>query len=215
MLEVLLYQGVWAVWAHRVAHRLHRWGIPLFPQMVSQVARLFTGVEIHPGARVGRRWFIDHGAGVVIGQTARTGDDLTMYPQVTLGSRGCPADSTAAERHPIVSDRVVLGVGATLLGPIRVDGDVHVGAHCLVTSDVPAGQRLRAPTDHHPVSPRRSAPRVQPSQGVSMIYTNVTERGLTALSRRTTATCRPGMMRAPRCRMVPGMSVDVQRCLRP
>ncbi|WP_425280177.1 serine O-acetyltransferase EpsC [Micromonospora orduensis] len=146
VLEVLLYPGVWAVWAHRVAHRLHRCGIPLFPRMVSQVMRLFTGIEIHPGARIGRRLFIDHGAGVVIGQTACIGDDVTMYHQVTLGARGCPADSTAVQRHPIVGDRVVLGVGATLLGPIRVGADVHVGAHCLVTSDVPAGRRLRAPT---------------------------------------------------------------------
>ncbi|MFY1659223.1 serine O-acetyltransferase EpsC [Micromonospora sp. WMMD1274] len=166
VLEVLLYQGVWAVWAHRVAHRLHRWGTPLFPRTVSQVMRLFTGIEIDPGAQVGRRLFIDHGSGVVIGQTARIGDDVTMYHQVTLGARGCPADSTAAQRHPIVGDRVVLGVGATLLGPIRVGDDVHVGAHCLVTPDVPAGRRLRAPTaitqSHHgglhPVSNPTRAP---------------------------------------------------------
>jgi serine O-acetyltransferase len=146
VLEVLLYPGVWAVWAHRVAGRLYRCGIPLIPRMVSQAARLFTGIEIHPGARIGRGLFIDHGAGVVIGQTARIGDDVTMYHQVTLGGRGCRTGDIAGRRHPEVGDRVVLGVGATLLGPIRVGDDVHVGAHCLVTSDVPAGRRLRAPT---------------------------------------------------------------------
>lgn len=162
VLEVLLYPGVWAVWTHRVAHRLHRWGIPLLPRMISQVMRLFTGIEIHPGARIGRRLFIDHGAGVVIGQTARIGDDVTMYHRVTLGARGCPVDNTAVQRHPTVGDRVVLGVGATLLGPIRIGDDVHVGAHCLVTADVPAGRRLRAPTaitqSHHGVSTPVSSP---------------------------------------------------------
>lgn len=146
VLEVLLYPGVWAVWAHRVAHRLHRWRIPLLPRAISQATRLFTGIEIHPGAQIGRRLFIDHGAGVVIGQTARIGDDVTMYHQVTLGAHGGWTDGPADRRHPTVGDRVVVGVGASLLGPIRIGDDVHVGAHCLVTSDVPAGCRLRAPT---------------------------------------------------------------------
>jgi serine O-acetyltransferase len=146
VLEVLLYPGLWAVWAHRVAHRVYRWGIPLLPRAMSQLTRLFTGIEIHPGARIGRRLFIDHGAGVVIGQTARIGDDVTMYHQVTVGARGWRTGGKAGRRHPVVGDRVVLGVGATLLGPIQVGDDVQVGAHCLVTSDVPAGCRLRAPT---------------------------------------------------------------------
>jgi len=167
VLEVVLYPGVWAVWAYRVAHHLYRCGIPLLPRMVSQVARLFTGIEIHPGARIGRGLFIDHGAGVVIGQTARIGDDVTMYHQVTLGARGRRADARAGRRHPAVGDRVVLGVGATLLGPIRVGDDVHVGAHCLVTSDVPAGRRLRAPTaiiqPHHGGSYPTSSPVREPA----------------------------------------------------
>jgi serine O-acetyltransferase len=146
VLEVLLYPGVWAVWAHRVAHRLYRCGLPLIPRALSFVARLFTGIEIHPGARIGRRLFIDHGAGVVIGQTARIGDDVMMYHQVTLGARGWWTDRNASQRHPIVGDRVVLGVGATLLGPIHVGDDARIGAHCLVVSDVPAGCHLRAPT---------------------------------------------------------------------
>jgi serine O-acetyltransferase len=162
VLEVLLYPGVWAVWAHRVAHRLHRWRVPLLPRALSQVARLFTGIEIHPGARIGRRLFIDHGAGVVIGQTARIGDDVTMYHQVTLGARGWWIDGPAGRRHPTVGDRVVLGVGATLLGPIQVGDDVHVGAHCLVTSDVPAFGRLRAPTAVTQVHPGGSYPLPSP-----------------------------------------------------
>ncbi|GAA1627155.1 serine O-acetyltransferase EpsC [Catellatospora bangladeshensis] len=143
--EVLLYPGLWALWAHRLAHLLHRGRVPLVPRAISQLARWATGVEIHPGARIGRRLFIDHGAGVVIGETARVGDDVTMYHRVTLGGRGWWADGKAARRHPSVGDRVVLGVGATLLGPIRVGDDARIGAHCLVLADVPAGARMRAP----------------------------------------------------------------------
>lgn len=143
--EVLLYPGLWAVWSHRVAHRLHRWGLPLLPRLISQVTRLLTGIEIHPGAVVGRRLFIDHGAGVVIGETARIGDDVTMYHRVTLGGRGWRRDPKGSVRHPVVGDRVVLGVGATVLGPVRIGDDAEIGAHCLVLSDVPAGARLRAP----------------------------------------------------------------------
>jgi serine O-acetyltransferase len=153
VLEVLLYPGLWAVWAHRVGHRLHRWRLPLVPRALSQLTRLLTGIEIHPGARIGRRLFIDHGAGVVIGQTARIGDDVTMYHRVTLGGRGWWTDGKASRRHPTVGDRVVLGVGATLLGPIRIGDDVHVGAHCLVLTDVPAGSRLRVPAAVHQCPP--------------------------------------------------------------
>ncbi|HET9519050.1 MAG TPA: serine O-acetyltransferase EpsC [Actinoplanes sp.] len=142
-LEVILYPGVWAVWSHRIAHRLYQWGVPLLPRALSQLTRGFTGIEIHPGARIGRRFFIDHGAGVVIGQTARIGDDVTIYHQVTLGGRGWWLDSPDGRRHPAVGDRVVIGVGATLLGPITVGDDAQIGAHCLVTSDVRAGGRLR------------------------------------------------------------------------
>ncbi|GIF15622.1 serine O-acetyltransferase EpsC [Actinoplanes teichomyceticus] len=142
--EVLLYPGLWAVWSHRLAHPLHRAGLPLLPRLLSQVTRLLTGIEIHPGAVIGRRLFIDHGAGVVIGETARIGDDVTVYHRVTLGGRGWRRDPKGSRRHPTVGDRVVLGVGATVLGPVRVGDDAEIGAHCLVTADVPAGARLRA-----------------------------------------------------------------------
>ncbi|MEU0557287.1 serine O-acetyltransferase EpsC [Dactylosporangium sp. NPDC006015] len=154
VLEVLLYPGLWAVWTHRLSHWLHRRGLPLLPRAISQLARLLTGVEIHPGARIGRRLFIDHGAGVVIGETARVGDDVTMYHRVTLGGRGWWADDKGSARHPNVGDRVVLGVGATVLGPVRIGDDASVGAHCLVVSDVPAGTRLRSPTSE----PLRESP---------------------------------------------------------
>lgn len=143
--EVLLYPGLWAVWSHRIAHRLYRFGLPFLPRALSQLTRLVTGIEIHPGARIGRRLFIDHGAGVVIGQTARIGDDVTMYHRVTLGGRGWWTDLKASRRHPTLGDRVVIGVGATLLGPIHVGDDARVGAHCLVLTDVPAGARLSTP----------------------------------------------------------------------
>ncbi|GAB1640819.1 serine O-acetyltransferase EpsC [Krasilnikovia sp. MM14-A1259] len=144
-IEAWLYPGLWALWSHRLAHRLHRRGLPLLPRALSQFTRLVTGVEIHPGATIGRRLFIDHGAAVVIGETARVGDDVTMYHRVTLGGRGWWRDTGRARRHPSVGDRVVLGVGATVLGPLHIGDDAEIGAHCLVLADVPAGARLRAP----------------------------------------------------------------------
>jgi serine O-acetyltransferase len=145
VVEVLLYPGLWALWAHRVAHRLYRWGIPFLPRALSQFVRGLTGIEIHPGATIGRRLFIDHGSGVVIGETAEIGDDVMMYHQVTLGGRGWWSDAKAAKRHPTVGDRVVLGVGATVLGPVHIGDDARIGAHALVVSDVPAGARVYAP----------------------------------------------------------------------
>ncbi|MER6590716.1 serine O-acetyltransferase EpsC [Micromonospora purpureochromogenes] len=145
IVEALLYPGLWAVWSHRIAHRLHRWGLPLLPRALSQLTRLLTGVEIHPGAVIGRRLFIDHGAAVVIGETARVGDDVTIYHRVTLGGRGWWLDGEGSRRHPTIGHRVVLGVGASVLGPVRVGDDARVGAHCLVLDDVPPGARLHAP----------------------------------------------------------------------
>ncbi|NES15107.1 MULTISPECIES: serine O-acetyltransferase EpsC [Micromonospora] len=145
IVEALLYPGLWALWSHRLGHRLHRCGLPLLPRALSQLTRLLTGIEIHPGAVIGRRLFIDHGAAVVIGETARVGDDVTVYHRVTLGGRGWWCDGKGSRRHPTIGDRVVLGVGASVLGPVRVGDDAHIGAHCLVLHDVPPGARLRAP----------------------------------------------------------------------
>jgi len=133
---VLASPGLHAVWAHRLAHRL--WRDPAYrlpARLLSQAARALTGVEIHPGATVGRRLFIDHGMGVVIGETAVVGDDVLMYHDVTLGGRSL----RRVKRHPTVGDRVSIGAGARVLGDITIGDDAQVGANSVVTKDVPAG----------------------------------------------------------------------------
>ena len=132
--EILLtYGGVHALLAHRVAHVLHEAGVPLIPHAIAYVSKVLTGVEIHPGARIGEGLFIDHGSGVVIGQTAEVGDNVTLYQQVTLGGTGF----APGKRHPTVEDDVVVGSGAKLLGPIRVGRGSKVGANSVVIHDVP------------------------------------------------------------------------------
>ena len=132
--EILLtYGGVHALLAHRVAHVLHEAGVPLIPHAIAYLAKVMTGVEIHPGARIGEGLFIDHGAGVVIGQTAEVGHNVTLYQQVTLGGTGF----APGKRHPTVEDDVVIGSGAKLLGPIRVGRGAKVGANSVVIHDVP------------------------------------------------------------------------------
>ena len=134
----LTYPGLHALWAHRVSSRLWLAGLRLPARMLSQFARFLTGVEIHPGARIGRRLFIDHGMGVVIGQTAEVGDDVLLYHGVTLGGTSLRHE----KRHPTIGNRVVIGAGATLLGPIVIGDDCHVGAGAVVLSDAPAGSLL-------------------------------------------------------------------------
>ena len=137
VLVALTYPGVHAVWAYRIAHVMWRRSTVLRPwaRVLSQIARFFTGIEIHPGAVIGRRFFIDHGMGVVIGETAEVGDDVLMYHQVTLGGRS----RGRFKRHPTVGSRVLLGAGAKLIGPITVGDDAKIGANALVVSDVPPG----------------------------------------------------------------------------
>jgi len=134
----LLYSGVHAIWAHRISHWLWTRPVPclFLARLVSQMARLLTGVEIHPGATIGRRFFIDHGMGVVIGETAIIGDDVLMYHQVTLGGRSLGRD---VKRHPTIGDRVLIGAGAKIIGDITVGDDSKIGANALVVHDVPAG----------------------------------------------------------------------------
>jgi serine O-acetyltransferase len=131
--EVLTYPGLHAVWLHRVEHRLWEGDHRLLARSLSQVTRLLTGVEIHPGADLGRRAFIDHGMGTVIGETAEVGDDVQMYHGVTLGGD----DPRPVKRHPTVEDGVTLGANATLVGPITVGEGATVGAGAVVTDDVP------------------------------------------------------------------------------
>ncbi|WP_210507728.1 serine O-acetyltransferase EpsC [Naasia sp. SYSU D00057] len=134
----LTYPGLHAVWFHRVSSRLWRAGFRLPARMLSQFARFLTGVEIHPGARIGRRLFIDHGMGVVIGETAEVGDDVLMYHGVTLGGTSLRHE----KRHPTIGDRVVLGAGATILGPVTIGDDCLVGAGAVVLQDAPAHSLL-------------------------------------------------------------------------
>jgi serine O-acetyltransferase len=132
--EILLtYGGVQALLTHRVAHALYESGVPLAPFALAYVSRATTGVEIHPAAQIGDALFIDHGAGVVIGETAEIGDNVTLYQGVTLGGTGF----ARGKRHPTVDDDVVVGSGAKLLGPIRVGRASKVGANSVVIHDVP------------------------------------------------------------------------------
>jgi serine O-acetyltransferase len=134
-LEILLtYGGVQALLAHRVAHALHEAGLPMVPHALANASRVLTGVEIHPAARIGDALFIDHGAGVVIGETAEIGDNVTLYQGVTLGGTGF----ARGKRHPTVEADVVVGSGAKLLGPINVGQATKVGANSVVIHDVPA-----------------------------------------------------------------------------
>ncbi|MBD7920272.1 serine O-acetyltransferase [Cellulomonas sp. Sa3CUA2] len=137
LLEVALaYPGVHAIWVYRLAH--HMWAIPLLrlpARLVSQAARAATGIEIHPGARIGERLFIDHGMGVVIGETAEVGDDVVLFHGATLGGRSMKR----GKRHPTLGDRVVVGAGAKILGPVWLGDDVQVGANAVVITDVPTG----------------------------------------------------------------------------
>jgi len=133
-LEVLLcYPGLWAVWFHRVSHRLWRMKLRLPARMLSQYARFLTGVEIHPGALLGRRLFIDHATGVVIGETAIVGSDVTLYQGVTLGGTG----KGQGKRHPTLCDGVFVGNNANVLGNITVGQNSRVGAGSVVLTDVP------------------------------------------------------------------------------
>ncbi|MDR0483493.1 MAG: serine O-acetyltransferase [Cellulomonadaceae bacterium] len=135
-LEVALaYPGVHALWVHRLAHRM--WHVPLLripARLISQFVRFMTGIEIHPGAQIGRRLFIDHGMGVVIGQTAIVGDDCILFHTSTLGG----TSMYRGKRHPTLGNRVMIGAGAKVLGPITLGDDVQVGANAVVTHDVPA-----------------------------------------------------------------------------
>jgi serine O-acetyltransferase len=132
--EILLtYGGVQALLSHRVAHALHEVGVPMAPRGLANATRVLTGVEIHPAARIGRSLFIDHGAGVVIGETAQIGDQVTLYQGVTLGGTGFQR----GKRHPTVADDVVVGSGAKLLGPITVGQRAKIGANSVVIHDVP------------------------------------------------------------------------------
>ncbi len=132
-IEVLLYPSFWAVVNHRIAHRLYQKGLLVPARFVSQLSRFLTGIEIHPGATIGKRFFIDHGAGIVIGETAEIGDNVMLYHGVTLGGTGKDKN----KRHPTVEDNVMIGAGTIVLGPVTIGANTKVGAGSVVTQDLP------------------------------------------------------------------------------
>ncbi|MEF2969077.1 serine O-acetyltransferase [Paenibacillus sp. M1] len=135
---VFTYSGLHAIWSHRIAHALfrRRWFTPA--RIVSQVSRFFTGIEIHPGARIGNRLFIDHGMGVVIGETCEIGDDVVIYQGVTLGGSG----KEKGKRHPTIGNNVVIGSGAKILGSFKVGDQCNIGANSVVLKEVPPGSTV-------------------------------------------------------------------------
>jgi serine O-acetyltransferase len=130
---VLCYPGFHAVLMHRISHRLFKARIPILPRFLSQISRFLTGIEIHPGATIGHRFFIDHGMGVVIGETAEIGDDVLIYQGVTLGGTG----HERGKRHPTIGNKVVIGTGAKVLGGIKIGNNVKIGAGSVVVKPVP------------------------------------------------------------------------------
>ena len=133
-IEFLLYPGFHAIFMHRFIHILYNLGVPFFPRLFSEFNRFFTGVEIHPGATIGKGFFIDHGAGVVVGETAVIGDQCVLFHNVTLGGTG----KHKGKRHPTLGDNVVIGTGAILLGPMTVGNNVRIGANTfLYMADIP------------------------------------------------------------------------------
>jgi serine O-acetyltransferase len=131
---ILLYPGVKAVGMHRLANPLYRAGIPFLPRLLSEIARWITGIEIHPGATIGKHLVVDHGMGVMIGETAIVGDDCLIFQGVTLGGLG-----GTGKRHPTLGNRVMIGGGAKLLGNITIGDDAKIGANAVVVKDVPPG----------------------------------------------------------------------------
>ncbi|MCM8804621.1 MAG: serine O-acetyltransferase [Candidatus Omnitrophica bacterium] len=129
------YPGLHAIWLHRLAHFLWKNGAKTLARIISHINRFLTGIEIHPGAKIGRRFFIDHGMGVVIGETAEIGDDVLMYQGVVLGGTSLKKE----KRHPTIGNNVVIGAGAILLGPIKVGDGAKIGAGSVVIKDIPEG----------------------------------------------------------------------------
>ena len=160
--NALAYSGLHAIWVHRLTHRL--WQNPalrLPARLISQVARFATGIEIHPGATLGHRFFIDHGMGVVIGETAEIGDDVMIYHGVTLGGRSL----AKVKRHPTIGDRVVIGAGAKVLGPISIGADSAIGANAVVVKDAPADSIITGiPATNRPRQPQEHQPAVDPAE---------------------------------------------------
>lgn len=135
---IFTYSGLHAIWNHRLAHAFYRRGWFTIARIISQTSRFFTGIEIHPGARIGERLFIDHGMGVVIGETCEIGDDVVIYQGVTLGGSG----KEKGKRHPTIGNNVVIGSGAKILGSFKIGDQSNIGANSVVLKEVPAGSTV-------------------------------------------------------------------------
>jgi len=136
--EIFLYQGFWAIFWHKIAHRLYKWRLFFLARFVSQFSRLLTKIEIHPGATINTEVFIDHGTGVVIGETAVVGRNVVIFHGATLGGTG----KDTGKRHPTVEDDVMIGANATIIGPITVGKGAKIGANAIVVKDVPPGTTI-------------------------------------------------------------------------
>lgn len=134
VLEVLTYPGLHSLWFHRISHWLWKRHFHSTARILSHVSRFLTGIEIHPGAKIGRRFFIDHGMGIVIGETAEVGDDVLLYHQVTLGGTALQK----IKRHPTIGNGVLIGMGAKILGPVTIGDNCKIGANAVVNKDIPA-----------------------------------------------------------------------------
>ncbi len=133
-IEIVLYPCLYAIFLHRIAHFLWQLRLPFFPRFISQAGRFLTGIEIHPGAVIGKGFFIDHGMGVVIGETAKIGDNVTLFQGVTLGGTG----KETGKRHPTLGNNIVVGSGAKVLGDIKIGDHSYIGANAVVLREVPA-----------------------------------------------------------------------------
>jgi serine O-acetyltransferase len=136
--EVLMYQGLYAIWMHRIAHVLFILKIPIVPRLISQINRFMTGIEIHPGATISKCFFVDHGMGTVIGETAEVGENCIIYHQVTLGGTGL----YKGKRHPTIGKHCVIGAGAKVLGNITIGDNCKIGAGAVVTKNIPANSTV-------------------------------------------------------------------------
>ncbi|MFZ2456085.1 MAG: serine O-acetyltransferase EpsC [Candidatus Altiarchaeia archaeon] len=143
-LEVVFYPGVQAIILYKISHALHTLGIPVIPRAISYFGRFLTGAEIHPGAKIGKNFFIDHATGVVIGETVEIGDNVMLFHGVTLGGHGWWRDKKGEKRHPTVEDNVTIGVGAAILGPVTIKKNSRVGALTVIIDDIPENSTVVA-----------------------------------------------------------------------
>ena len=168
--NAIVYSGLHAIWAHRVSHALWTRGHRGIARVISQITRGLTGIEIHPGATIGRRFFIDHGMGVVIGGTAEIGDDVMLYQGVTLGG----SELVQRKRHPTIGNGVMIGAGAKVLGPITIGEGSAIGANAVVTKSAPPNSILTGiPAKIRPRKPEQNTPLVDAVKWVDDIQNNI------------------------------------------